>query len=35
MMSASMTPHQAAIGTPSVIRNPSNWPKKFFAMNTT
>ena len=25
MMSASMIPHQAAIGTPSVIRNPSNW----------
>jgi hypothetical protein len=34
-MSASMTPHQAAIGTPSVIRKPSNWPMKLCATNTT
>ena len=27
-MSASITPHQAEIGTPSVIRNPSNGPSR-------
>jgi len=34
-MSASITPHQAAIGTPRVIRNPSNGPMKFDEKNTT
>src|SRR6202044_3938051 len=34
-MSASITPHQAEIGTPSVIRNPSNGPMKFDEKNTT
>jgi len=30
-----MTPHQAAIGTPRVIRKPWNWVRKFLATNTT
>ena len=34
-MSASITPHQAEIGTPSVIRNPSNGPMKLDEKNTT
>ena len=30
-----MIPHQAAIGTPSVIRKPWNWTKKSSAKKTT
>ena len=30
-----MTPHQAAIGTPSVIRKPWNWKKNSSAKKTT
>jgi len=33
-MSASITPHHAEIGTPSVMRKPSNGPKKFEEKNT-
>jgi hypothetical protein len=33
--SASITPHHAAIGTPSVIRKPSNGPMNDDAKNTT
>src|SRR4051794_28003595 len=33
--SASMIPHQAAIGTPSVIRKPWNWKKNSSATKTT
>ncbi|HEX6453808.1 MAG TPA: hypothetical protein VF060_30645 [Trebonia sp.] len=33
--SASITPHHAAIGTPSVIRNPSNGPMNDEEKNTT
>jgi hypothetical protein len=34
-MSASMIPHQAETGTPSVIRKPLNWLRKSCAKKTT